>query len=85
MAAENQGKVFVSTELGGGGSASATSVKIAKRGISNVLMHAGIRSGEPERGPSVNLDTMSPECFITSEHCGLIEMSHDLGNRGERR
>ena len=78
-AAENQGKVFVSTELGGGGSASATSVKIAKRGIANVLMHAGILSGEPERGPSVNLDTMSSECFITSEHCGLIEMCNDLG------
>ena len=78
-AAENQGKVFVSTELGGGGSASATTVKIAKRGISNVLMHAGILSGEPERGSSVNLDTMSPECFITSEHSGLIEMCNDLG------
>jgi len=78
-AAEDQGKVFVSTELGGGGSASATSVKIAKRGISNVLMHAGILSGEPERGPSVNLDTMSSECFITSEHSGLIEMCNDLG------
>ena len=78
-AAENQGKVFVSTELGGGGSASATSVKIAKRGISNVLMHAGILSGEPERGPSVSLDTMSPECFVRSEHSGLIEMCNDLG------
>ena len=78
-AAENQGKVFVSTELGGGGSASATSVQIARRGISNVLKHAGILAGDVERGASVNLDTMNPECFITSEHRGLIEMRHDLG------
>ena len=78
-AAENQGKVFVSTELGGGGSASATSVHIARRGISNVLKHAGILAGDVERGASVNLDTMNPECFITSEHRGLIEMRHDLG------
>ena len=78
-AAENQGKVFVSTELGGGGSASATSVQIARRGISNVLKHSGILAGDVERGASVNLDTMNPECFITSEHRGLIEMRHDLG------
>ncbi|MCP4953698.1 N(2)-acetyl-L-2,4-diaminobutanoate deacetylase DoeB [Arenicellales bacterium nBUS_48] len=78
-AAENQGKVFVSTELGGGGSASATSVHIARRGISNVLKHAGIQAGDVEREVSVNLDTMNPECFITSEHRGLIEMRHDLG------
>ena len=78
-AVENQGKVFVSTELGGGGSASATSVQIARRGISNVLKHAGILAGDVERGASVNLDTMNPECFITSEHRGLIEMRHDLG------
>jgi N-alpha-acetyl-L-2,4-diaminobutyrate deacetylase len=78
-AAENQGKVFVSTELGGGGSASATSVHIARRGISNVLKHAGIHAGDVEREASVNLDTMNPECFITSEHRGLIEMRHDLG------
>ena len=78
-AAENQGKVFVSTELGGGGSASASTVHIARRGITNVLRHAGILAGEPESGPSVNLDTMNPDCFITSEHRGLIEMRHDLG------
>ena len=27
----------------------------------------------------MNLDTMNPECFITSEHRGLIEMCYDLG------
>ena len=78
-AAEKQGKVFVSTELGGGGSASATSVHIARRGISNVLKHAGILAGDVGRGASVNLDTMNPECFSTSEHRGMIEMRHDLG------
>ncbi len=78
-AAENQGKVFVSTELGGGGSASATTARIAKRGITNVLKHAGILSGELETADSLSLDTMNPECFLTSEHSGLVEMCHDLG------
>ena len=78
-AAEKMGKVFISTELGGGGSASATTVAIAKRGISNLLKHAGILSGEPERGPSISLVTPDHRSFVTSEHSGLLEMCVDLG------
>lgn len=78
-AAETQGKVFVSTELGGGGSSTATTAHIARRGIINVLQHAGILAGTPDRGPTVMLDTMNPNCFLTSEHSGLVEMCRDLG------
>ena len=78
-AAEKMGKVFIGTELGGGGSASATTVAIAKRGISNLLKHAGILSGEPERGSSISLVTPDHRSFITSEHSGLLEMCVDLG------
>ena len=78
-AAEKMGKVFIGTELGGGGSASATTVAIAKRGISNLLKHAGILSGEPERGPSNSLVTPDHRSFITSEHSGLLEMCVNLG------
>ncbi|SVB59223.1 uncharacterized protein METZ01_LOCUS212077 [marine metagenome] len=78
-AAEKMGKVFIGTELGGGGSASATTVAIAKRGISNLLKHAGILSGEPERGPSISLVTPDHRSFVTSEHSGLLEMCVDLG------
>ena len=35
--AEEMGKVFVTTELGGGGTARAKTVAIAKRGAMNVL------------------------------------------------
>src|SRR5262249_48744529 len=52
-AAEEMGKVFVSTELGGGGSASAATVEIARRGVRNLLVHAGILQGSVERRPSV--------------------------------
>jgi N-alpha-acetyl-L-2,4-diaminobutyrate deacetylase len=41
-AAESLGKVFVTTELGGGGTARAETVAIAKRGVANLLRHAGI-------------------------------------------
>ena len=78
--AEKMGKVFIGTELGGGGSASATTVAIAKRGILNLLKHAGILSGEPERGPSISLVTPDHRSFVTSEHSGLLEMCVDLGS-----
>ena len=79
-AAEKMGKVFIGTELGGGGSASATTVAIAKRGILNLLKHARILSGEPERGPSISLVTPDHRSFVTSEHSGLLEMCVDLGS-----
>ena len=78
-AAEAMGKVFVSTELGGGGSASAATVAIAKRGVANLLKHAGILAGEPEVGPTVKLDMPGPDCFVTGETTGLLEFCVDLG------
>ncbi|MGE8149785.1 N(2)-acetyl-L-2,4-diaminobutanoate deacetylase DoeB [Pseudomonas vancouverensis] len=79
-AAESQGKVFVTTELGGGGSSSARSVAIAERGVRNLLMHAGILEGEVQTAPSVMLDMPDSDCFIASEHDGLLEMCRDLGD-----
>ena len=78
-AVENQGKVFVSTELGGGGSASAKTVAIAKKGVRNLLVHAGILKGEPETAPTINLDMPDGDCFVFSEHAGMFEPLVDLG------
>src|SRR5690606_8128340 len=55
-AAEEMGKIFITTELGGGGTATAGSAQIAKRGVMNVLRHAGIVAGKPETGRTVWLD-----------------------------
>jgi N-alpha-acetyl-L-2,4-diaminobutyrate deacetylase len=82
-AAENAGKTFVSTELGGGGSASAHTTAIARRGALNFLKHAGILEGELERASSTWLDTPDRRCFVTSEHSGLLEMRVDLGAQVE--
>jgi len=78
-ASEEMGKVFVSTELGGGGSSSVRSNAIAKRGIRNILIHAGILKGEMEKSASIMLDMLSGECFTFSEHEGLFEICADLG------
>jgi N-alpha-acetyl-L-2,4-diaminobutyrate deacetylase len=78
-AAEAHGKVFVSTELGGGGTATARSIAIAKKGVRNVLIHAGILGGRLQRDETVRLDMPDGDCFIFAQDDGLIEPMADLG------
>lgn len=76
---ESRGKVFVTTELGGGGSTTPQTVAVAKRGLHNVLQHVGILPGAVEMQPSVQLDMPDERCFVTSEHSGLLEFMVELG------
>jgi N-alpha-acetyl-L-2,4-diaminobutyrate deacetylase len=78
-AAEEMGKVFVTTELGGGGTSRAETVRIARRGTLNVLRHAGIVSGAVETQPTRWLDMPSGDCFSFAEDDGMIETMVDLG------
>jgi N-alpha-acetyl-L-2,4-diaminobutyrate deacetylase len=78
-AAEAMGKVFISTELGGGGTTSARTVGIAKRGVRNLLAHAGVTKGGTTPKPSTMLDMPDGDCFSFSEQDGLIEPCVDLG------
>ena len=80
--AESMGKVFVSTELGGGGTTTPGTVRIAKRGVHNLLIHAGILNGEPlpPEGASIKLDMQHDNAYVFSEHNGLLEPCVDLGD-----
>lgn len=82
-AAEDMGKTFVTTELGGGGTARAETVRIARRGTINVLRHAGIVSGAVEKAPTAWLDMPSADCFSFAETDGMIETMVDLGEAVE--
>ena len=85
-AAEALGKVFVTTELGGGGTATKKSVGIAKRGVANFLKHAGVLAGAPKTAPSVELAMPSADCFVFCETEGLVAPVLNLGaevRRGE--
>ena len=79
-AAEEMGKVFITTELGGGGTARADTVAIAKKGIANLMKHAGIRSGPLAQAPSVSLEMPELDCFVQSETAGLLEVIVALGD-----
>jgi N-alpha-acetyl-L-2,4-diaminobutyrate deacetylase len=80
--AEVMGKVFVSTELGGGGSASPRTIEIAKRGVHNLLVHAGILKQEPVQSdePMIQLDMQQDNAYVFSEHNGLLEPCVGLGD-----
>jgi N-alpha-acetyl-L-2,4-diaminobutyrate deacetylase len=81
-AAEEMGKIFITTELGGGGTSTAHSVRIARRGVRNVLKHAGILAGDVERAPTAWLD-MPDGCFSFAKGDGLVETTVDLGEAVE--
>jgi N-alpha-acetyl-L-2,4-diaminobutyrate deacetylase len=73
------GKIYITTELGGGGTATAKSAGIAKRGVTNVLRKAGIVKGLPEVMPTKWLDMPDGDCFSFSEESGMIEALVDMG------
>lgn len=80
-AAEDMGKVFVTTELGGGGTASARTVGIAVDGLRNLLMAAGVVHGAVQQRPTRWLDMPDGDCFVFAEDGGLIRFTADLGDR----
>ncbi|MGH1543467.1 MAG: N(2)-acetyl-L-2,4-diaminobutanoate deacetylase DoeB [Arenicella sp.] len=85
-AVEEQGKIFVSTELGGGGTATLNTITVAKKGVRNFLIHAGILQGQPETDNSISLDMPDGDCFVFCEHEGLVESCAELGqpvNKGD--
>lgn len=76
---ESQGKVFVTTELGGAGTSSPRTVAIARKGIRNLLLHAGILKGTPEIAPTQTLDMPDDSCFTFAQNAGLIDYMAELG------
>lgn len=78
-AAEKMGKTFVTTELGGAGTATPVTVGIAKKGLRNFLVHAGILDGQLIIDPTSHLRQSDPRCFHFSPENGMIEFTRQLG------
>ena len=79
---EEQGKIFVATELGGGGTSTPETLAITERGIRNFLIHFGLMRGELElpAEPQIYLDMPDASCYVQSEHSGLLELTLMLGD-----
>ncbi|MEO1854710.1 MULTISPECIES: N(2)-acetyl-L-2,4-diaminobutanoate deacetylase DoeB [Chromohalobacter] len=85
-AVESQGKTFVTTELGGGGTTTPERMAIAERGVRNFLIHYGMVEGtlETPAEPQVYVDMPDASCYVQSEHSGLLEMVFALGETVRR-
>ncbi|PRY79050.1 N-alpha-acetyl-L-2,4-diaminobutyrate deacetylase [Yoonia maritima] len=79
-AAETLGKTFVTTELGGGGTTTPKTVQIARKGIRNVLIHAGIMQGELDVSPTRMLTQPDDTCFHFADDGGLVAFTAALGD-----
>ena len=76
---EQLGKIFISTELGGLGSASAERVRIAHDGTMNMLRHFGILDGDVEKRPTRFMDTPEGQSSVVSYHEGMVDFFVNLG------
>lgn len=85
-AAERQGPIAVGTELGGAGTVTPEALRIAERGLRNLLVHVGILPQEdhirPER-PTRILDVGGQEYFVYASENGVFEPLVELGDMVE--
>jgi len=88
--AEHQGKLVITTELGGGGSVSAAVHRLAERGLRNVLRHVGALEGEVETRASMGLadavviDGRDPDNYVLAPVSGIFETLVDPGDPVEK-
>ncbi len=81
-AAENRGIVALSSELGGAGRLNPAALAITKRGVRNVLRHAGVMAGEPEigdYGPSRRMTVPDLGHYVFAPCDGIWEAAQGLG------
>ena len=83
-AVEEMGKLFVGTELGGGGTTTTGTVAIADTAARNLLAHLGVIDEKPvsraDRGlpPSREMHMPDPGCYLIADDAGLYEALVDL-------
>jgi predicted deacylase len=73
--AEQQGKIVITTELGGGGRVPAPIHQLAWSGLTNVLRHVGVLEGEvvKRETPATILDGRDPTNYVIADEAGLWE------------
>lgn len=81
-AVESQGKIFVTTELRGGGTSTPETIAYSDRGIHNFLRFSGNLPGDYEQPtqPTKLLDMPDASCYVQSQHHGITEYLFDLGD-----
>lgn len=82
---ERRGIVSLGTELGGWGRVSVEGVRIARRGVDNILKHCGVIEGEPDTiqrdgAPGTrHMMVRDPAAYVFAPKAGLFEPCHTTG------
>lgn len=79
--AENQGKLVITTELGGGECIPASVHRIAQSGLKNALIHVGALKGreQPRTAPAIITQATDREDYLLAPESGIFEVALDLG------
>lgn len=78
--AEEMGKLFISTELGGAATVTPRTMRVAERGLDNLLKHFAMIEGEPAPPDAPARMMNTPEgAFAMSTARGLYEPLVELG------
>jgi N-alpha-acetyl-L-2,4-diaminobutyrate deacetylase len=83
--AENQGKLVVTTELGGGEGIPASVHRIAQGGLRNVLIHVGLLTGVEQtraslgKAPTILTQALNRDDYLLAPESGVFEICVDLG------
>jgi N-alpha-acetyl-L-2,4-diaminobutyrate deacetylase len=88
--AENQGKLVVTTELGGGEAIPAAVHRLTQSGLRNVLIHVGALKGREQTRDSLRLppviltQALNREDYLLAPESGIFEIAVDLGAKVKR-
>lgn len=88
--AENQGKVVVTTEMGGGEAIPAHVHRLTQRGLRNVLVHVGLLAGREETRaglglpPAILTQALQRDDYLLAPESGIFEVAVDLGGTVRR-
>lgn len=87
--AERQGKIVVTTELGGGEWYPADVHRLTQSGLQNVLIHLGVIAGKEEtraslgKPPTRLVRSLNKQDYVMAPESGFFESLVDLGTRVE--
>ncbi len=88
--AESQGKLVVTTELGGGECIPASVHRIAQEGLRNVLIHVGVLNGQEQtreslgKAPSILTQALNREDYLLAPESGIFEVCVELGDHVQK-
>ena len=79
--AERQGKLVITTELGGGETVTASLHRLTQAGLANVLRHIGVLAGAPvaRQRPARWVQSLDREDYRFAPISGLFEATVELG------